>query len=104
MQTPLAAAALLCAGMSRMRSAAWRLRASHCKPRLHTEDFETTRSQLQISNFYAGVSLERALGSVAFMHLIMLLVVLGDAAYVFFSFIAAFGPARCRSKCCCSIM
>lgn len=35
----------------RMRSAAWRLRASYCKPRLHTEDFETTRSQLQKSSF-----------------------------------------------------
>lgn len=43
----------------------------------------------------AGMSLERSLGSVAFAHLMLLLVVLGDAAYVFFSFVAAFGPARC---------
>lgn len=41
-----------------------------------------------------GMSLERALGSVAFAYLMLLLVVLGDAAFVFFSFIAAFGPAR----------
>lgn len=41
-----------------------------------------------------GMSLERALGSVAFAHLMLLLVVLGDTAFVFFSFVAAFGPAR----------
>jgi hypothetical protein len=40
------------------------------------------------------MSLERSLGSVAFAHLMLLLVVLGDAAFVFFSFVAAFGPAR----------
>ena len=42
----------------------------------------------------AGMSLERALGSVSFAWLMLLLVALGDAAYVFFSFAAAFGPAR----------
>ena len=42
----------------------------------------------------AGMSLERALGSVSVAWLMLLLVVLGDAAYVFFSFVAAFGPAR----------
>ena len=42
------------------------------------------------------MSLERALGSVSFAYLMLLLVVLGDAAFVFFSFVAAFGPARYR--------
>lgn len=41
------------------------------------------------------MSLERALGSVSFAWLMLLLVALEDAAYVFFSFVAAFGPARC---------
>jgi hypothetical protein len=43
------------------------------------------------------MSLERALGSVSFAWLMLLLVALGDAAYVFFSFVAAFGPAGCAS-------
>lgn len=53
------------------------------------------------------MSLERALGSVSLASLMLLLVVLGDAAYVFFSFVAAFGPARCvklqyrSSRCHC---
>ena len=41
-----------------------------------------------------GASLERSLGTLPFAHLVALLVVGGGAAFVFFSFVAAFGPAR----------
>jgi hypothetical protein len=41
-----------------------------------------------------AVSLEHSLGTLPFVHLMLLLVVLGDAAYVFLSFVAAFGPLQ----------
>ena len=45
-----------------------------------------------------GASLECSLGTVPFAHLVALLLALGGAAFVFFSFVAAFGPAGCRRR------
>lgn len=42
----------------------------------------------------AAATLERTLGTIPFVHLMLLLVVFGDAAYVFISFATAFGPLR----------